>query len=435
MNGPQFRHHVRMTIYRALHRYGIERWLLPRWMSENRLHEEAEDSVESARMPPRSAGKPRAWFHAASVGELESLVPVVLKWAEGGGECVVTILSESARGSLRRLRMDLEKYPHTLVHSGFSPWEGRWQSSLEASRPDQFVTAKYEAWPELWWSLARLEIPLLIVSAKARRSLKIGKTMSRMLGGRLPKLRLLTVSAEDAAPLREILDSETLEIIEVGEPRWDRVQARATQGNVRARELIQRFEGLPRPWGVLGSVWPEDMQLWRGRMAVGGGTLWVVPHQVDEENVRKISESLSAAGLRVARTSRGQDELSAVPVDCVLVDEVGALLELYADADWAFVGGGFGISMHSTIEPALFGVPVSCGPKGRDQFPEIRELESTGQLTLVHDGVELGRWLEKILSLSRSEIDAQRDRWKSQAQDRLGATDRVLEIMSRDSLS
>jgi 3-deoxy-D-manno-octulosonic-acid transferase len=50
--------------------------------------------------------------------------------------------------------------------------------------------------------------------------------------------------------------------------------------------------------------------------------------------------------------------------DVLLVDRTGALGDLYALADVAYVGGGFhAAGLHSVLEPAAFGVPVLIGPR------------------------------------------------------------------------
>src|SRR5207245_7733006 len=55
------------------------------------------------------------------------------------------------------------------------------------------------------------------------------------------------------------------------------------------------------------------------------------------------------------------EHTSAAPV--IVVDRVGILADLYALADVAFVGGGFHrAGLHSVLEPAVVGVPVTVGP-------------------------------------------------------------------------
>lgn len=427
---------LRMEAYRRFQSWVVEPWILPRWMSEERIAEEREKGLLQTKLPARKKGRARAWFHAASVGELESLTPVLEAWLRDGSEAIVSVLSESARGTVARFRNS--EWEGRVLYAGYSPWDGRWLQALKAAKPDVFLTAKYEAWPELWGSLAQLQIPLLIVGAKARRSLRIAGTLCKALGGSLPSLTLLTARQEDMDELRTLFSgSPEIRVALTGEPRWDRVQARAKQGSARARELIVRYAAAPRPWGVLAQVWPEDMEVWRGRFARAGGAIWVVPHRVEAEHVDRIEHYLLQAGLRVQRTSKNTSEGAA---ECILVDEMGVLLELYSAADWVYVGGGFGVSMHSTIEPALYGLPVCCGPHGADQFAEVSELRGTGQLSVLSDGDELDRWLEELAKETSDQVqlDARRQAWRTQAQERLGATERVLEFArnaARDSLN
>jgi 3-deoxy-D-manno-octulosonic-acid transferase len=47
-----------------------------------------------------------------------------------------------------------------------------------------------------------------------------------------------------------------------------------------------------------------------------------------------------------------------------VVDQIGVLADLYALGDVAYVGGGYhGTGLHSVLEPAVFGVPISVGPR------------------------------------------------------------------------
>jgi 3-deoxy-D-manno-octulosonic-acid transferase len=288
------------------------------------------------------------------------------------------------------------------------------------------VTAKYEAWPDLWMSLAEREIPLAIVGARARRSLRLGKWLCTAMGARLPEMRLLAAGPEDAAGLAALFPEARVSV--TGEPRWDRVLERSSKGNPRARELVARLRSLPRPWGVLGSAWIEDLDAFRGCLGAIPGTLWTVPHKIDDAHVVPLVQRLSAAGWAPFLTSRENEPAGggrAAPV----VDEVGFLSELYSSADWAYVGGGFGaISVHSTIEPAITGIPIACGARGTWKFPETAELASSGQLTIVRSAQELEAW---VASLPGRIVPGLRESYRAQALARGGATERVLaELLS-----
>ncbi len=370
-----------------------------------------------------SEGQKLCWFHAASAGELEALWPVIARWMEDSGRAaVVSILSDSARKALLKLETELRSLGRPLQGVAFSPLEGHWREALARVKPDLFVSFKYEAWPDLWASLSELRIPLALVGARERTSLRFAREALKVMGGELPRMALLSSTQEELERLRPSFPAA--EIIEcTGEPRWDRVAARARSGSERAKELIVAASGAPRPWGVLGSAWLDDLKMLSEQLTDAAGRLWVVPHDVQPASVAAFEVELSKLGLRPTRTSR----ISAVdplPKGCFLVDEMGVLAELYSAMDWVYVGGGFTQGVHSTIEPALYGLPILVGPKNADRFPEIAELERSGQLQIARSAEGLARaWAEVQ---EQALTGRNRERWRAEAQARLGASERVI---------
>jgi 3-deoxy-D-manno-octulosonic-acid transferase len=374
----------------------------------------------------------RIWFHAASAGELESLWTVIEECSARDTELIVTVFSRSAEHSLAKLRLELEARGVKRLTTGYSPWEGFWGQALNRLAPTRFVTARYEAWPELWASLANRGIPLVVVGALDRSSLRWARRLSRGLVSRIPEIHFLCSDPKNASILRETWPGVRISLAE--DPRWDRVFARAQNGSPRARELLLSFASFSRPWGVFGSVWPSDLEFWGSQLRALPGTLWLVPHRVEEGELVRLEKQLAALGLRWVRSSPPERRVSedfsgAAPGETprvVLVNEVGFLSELYAGADWAFVGGGFGDGVHSTIEPAIHGLPLAAGPARADRFPEISSLQESGQLRILRSSVDLARWTSELsVSCSPEAITARR----REVEARRGGTQSVLESL------
>ena len=338
------------------------------------------------------------WFHAASAGELESLAPLIQEAALRGEVFAVSIFSRSAEAPLLRLQAELRSGTNSafVMKCGYSPAEGRWGPALSRARPKRWVTAKYEAWPDVWISCVKLGVPIAVVGAKPRAALSISAAASRLLAGKVPQVYLIPFLSEDLDALRVAFP--WAKRIELGsDPRWDRVFVRAQRSHSRAEfiwALVRsRSSG---PFGVLAQVWPEDLEIWRGALAQVPGTFVVFPHSIEPEVLQVLENSLRAEGVRVFRTAGLQDLPEEAPhgeAEIWLVNEIGFLAEFYAKADWVFVGGGFGAGVHSTLEPAAFGLPIAAGPARADKFPEISLLLSRGQLTLVAGTTELRAWL------------------------------------------
>ena len=240
------------------------------------------------------------------------------------------------------------------------------------------------------------------------------------------------IGNEDSSELKRLFPKS--EVHHVGEPRWDRVHSRSQVSNPRVNELKTIFAHFKRPWGVIGSAWIEDMKRIEPILNRLEGTLWIVPHRVDEKSVSEIEHSLVENNIVSIRTSKIQisSELHlGFPNDtpksndgtkCIIVDELGFLTELYGLANWAFVGGGFGSGIHSTIEPALYGLPIACGPAGIEKFSEIYELRRIGQLEVISTSQELLTWIERHHLQSTSV----KVKWMQNVEFNLGATQKII---------
>jgi 3-deoxy-D-manno-octulosonic-acid transferase len=365
----------------------------------------------------------RIWFHAASVGELEALTPVVERFesllqssTEPKKELIVTIFSPSAKKTLDQMSVP-------TLYRGFSPLEGQWEMALERVKPDLFITSKYEAWPELWASLARKKIPLLVVGARAGSTLKWAKKFSYLLTGELPKVSFLTFEAEEKKKLARLFPQASIRLC--SDPRWERVHQRVEREREAIDAWVKPFQDLPRPWGILGSAWPKDLQALLAALRGFQGTLWVVPHTLAEESLKRLESLLDQSGWACFRTSSSQGARvpgGAARGSAVLVNEMGRLTALYQKMDWAMVGGGFQSQVHSTIEPGLAGIPTLIGPGGEEKFPEIQFLEKISLLTVAHESEDLTVW---VAQNSQGATDAARLSWSKEVRKKLGGAQQV----------
>jgi 3-deoxy-D-manno-octulosonic-acid transferase len=60
------------------------------------------------------------------------------------------------------------------------------------------------------------------------------------------------------------------------------------------------------------------------------------------------------------------------------------LNKIYRYARIAYIGGGFGKSIHNTLEPSVYGVPVIIGPKYY-KFPEAETLVNKNGFFSIRD--------------------------------------------------
>ena len=95
----------------------------------------------------------------------------------------------------------------------------------------------------------------------------------------------------------------------------------------------------------------------------------VAPHEIKDENVKRITDLTNKNVIHYSE-SNSKNILSA---DILIIDNIGMLSSVYAYADVAYIGGGFGAGIHNTLEAAVYGIPVIFGPKYQ-RFEEAKEL-------------------------------------------------------------
>lgn len=335
--------------------------------------------------------KKRIWVHGASAGEWESLIPIVSRLSDLDIEWVMTTFSRSGLGSVQKFSNELAGKNRKVIYAGLSPREGDWLRALQLMQPDFCMTAKYEAWPEWWMSLSELKIPLVIIQTQWRSSLATAKTVLQTFSCPLPALYLNTPMGKDTEIKKNFTDADVFPSFD---PRKDRIRDRVLENESKTAERLKPAQSLSRPWGVLGSVWPSDFPVLMNVLKKTKDTVWIVPHDLSAKNIAKISSYLPKD--RMVMWSQWGDKKITDP-QFILVDQFGWLTELYSYADWAYVGGGFGQGIHSTLEPGVLGVPVSAGPKRVAEFSETEWLKAQNILTIVKKSKEFELWRESLV--------------------------------------
>ncbi len=336
------------------------------------------------------------WFHASSMGELEMIRPLIDDFTTRGEIVAVSVFSASARSGLEELRA-------RTVFCGFSPGELRWAEAFRFFKVKKIVVSKYDLWPGLLFAASQLELPLVVINAEARFSFRVARRLFEWTRSALPRFFLF--SSEESPPNDLIFKGAQTD--RGVDPRWERLARRldsnsslmGAQKQADLSDWRSQISRLQSPRLILGSAWIEDLEKVLPCFAPDQGSLIVVPHSLAEINVNQMRQLLDAK----------------VAGRYVLVNQMGLLAELYLNSDCAFVGGGFGNGIHSTLEPAMAGIPVACGPARARDFAEARELEKKGFLTICANTPEILNWLNTFgkNKMPRSYVDQKRAQYRA----------------------
>ncbi|NTW63311.1 MAG: 3-deoxy-D-manno-octulosonic acid transferase [Chlorobiaceae bacterium] len=324
----------------------------------------------------------RVWIHAASVGEFEQARPVIaaIKKAQPDIDIVVSFLSTS--GYLAR-----KNYPEASAVF-YLPIDTRSNARrlIATIKPDALLVMRYDFWPNYLKTAKKNGATLILAAAVLQKNSLYFKPLVKTFYHSVFALfdKIFTVSTRDTTAFKEVFRCESTET--AGDPRFDQVLLRSlnTQRVAHLSPLFANHTVL-----IAGSVWQQDEQLllpaWQELKH--RPSLIIVPHEVNTDNMERLSRNLTQYNISFSKVSEGIEHFD--PGNQVLIiDETGYLAELYSIASIAYVGGGFGVNVHNTIEPAVYGVPVLFGPRHHNS-PEAEDLVECGGAAVVHNVEEL----------------------------------------------
>ena len=322
---------------------------------------------------------PCVWAHAASMGELEQLVPVLerLRQTRADVRIVVTCTSPSGIDHAQRLRglIDDAAYLAADTPSNARRW-------LDTIQPSVVLIDRYDLWRNHIIQASRRDVPIVLVNATAPSSADgVLRAWTADTYRRCASITAVTES--DAAALTALTG---MRIERMSDTRNDRLIDRIRRPDLAITAYRRPYETTL----VIGSSWPDDERLVIDALNTTGfkGRCIIVPHEPTEEALRAVESALQCT-----RWSRSTSSTEGH----LVVDSVGHLLSIYAIADAVWVGGGFGAGVHSLTEPAAYGIPVACGPhveRARDASP----MAEAGALTVCNDVREAATWLTTVVN-------------------------------------
>ena len=348
------------------------------------------------------------------------------------GQYVYTHFSPSAEALARRLPVDAADYlPYDLPAAA--------DQLLEALAPTLIVFSKLDLWPELATRAAARGVAVAIVAATVSPGSGRLRWPARVLlrnGYRAVGLAA-AVSGEDAARLA-LLGVGSARIRVLGDPRFDSVlrQLEAVTGD----DPLLRF-GRGAPTMVAGSTWPADEAVLleafaRLRTHRPDSRLIVVPHEPSAAHLRRAEDAARGAGL--PSPVRLSAATGSAPTPLLLVDRVGVLATLYGAGTMAYVGGGFGSAgLHSVLEPAAWGVPVTFGPRWNQSRDAALLLEAGGAEALTGRGTaaaEALHWVWRSWIEDEGRRADQGERARTVVESGRGASRRSAEMLA-DAIS
>ena len=312
------------------------------------------------------------WFHAASLGEFEQGRPLMEQLRKEHPEYKILLTFFSPSGYEVRKNYegaDIITYlPLDTITNA--------RRFLRTIRPVMAFFIKYEFWYNYLHILKHRNIPVYSVSSIFRPDQVFFKWYGRQYGHVLKCFTHFYVQNEVS---RELLAKIAIhDVTVVGDTRFDRV----LQIKEAAKKLpiVEAFCDKKKVF-IAGSSWQPDEEIfipWLNEHK--DWKLVIAPHVIGEDHLQQIEKLLE--GRKVVRYTEATEE-NVKGAEVLMINCFGLLSSIYGYADVTYVGGGFGVGIHNTLEAAVWDVPVFFGPNNQ-RFQEAQGLKLCGA------GLEIG---------------------------------------------
>ncbi len=322
------------------------------------------------------------WFHAASLGEFEQGRPLMEQLRREHPEYKILLTFFSPSGYEVRKNYegaDIITYlPLDTITNA--------RRFLRTVRPVMAFFIKYEFWFNYLHILKHRGVPVYSVSSIFRPGQIFFRWYGRQYAHVLKCFTRFYVQNEISKELLSKIGVNDVQI--VGDTRFDRVlQIKAA---AKQLPLVEKMVGDGKCF-IAGSSWQPDEEIfipffnehkdWK---------LVIAPHVIAEEHLQQIEKLLT--GRKVIRYTKATEE-NVKDAEVLIIDCFGLLSSIYQYADVTYVGGGFGVGIHNTLEAAVWDVPVFFGPNNQ-RFQEAQGLKKCGAGLEIGDAEDFRRLMQ-----------------------------------------
>lgn len=367
------------------------------------------------------------WFHFASLGEFEQGRPVLeqTKKRYPGHPVVMTFFSPSG--------YELRKNSPLAEYVFYLPIDTKQNARqfIERINPAIAIFTKYEYWYHYFNELHNRNIPLYVISAIFRKSQPFFKWYGSLHRSILGFVSHFFVQDPFSAELLKKIRINNVTIS--GDTRFDRVAENAA--SPKQFSLVKNFCSDAKIF-VAGSTWPQDEALIAGLVkAYPDWKFILAPHEIKPEKIKALEEMLPRGATVRYSSLLSLPQQTSSPVlhsetrspQLLIIDNIGMLSSLYQYGQIAYIGGGFGVGIHNTLEAAAFGIPVIFGPNYH-KFLEAKALIKNGGGFSISNEKELQAIMQKLQD--QEYRNKAGNAAGSFVQEQKGATDTILEYLT-----
>jgi len=327
--------------------------------------------------------RPLVWFHAASVGESQSLLVLIQRMLGDYPEIRVMVTT----GTVTSARLMAERLPPRAFHQFLPVDHPDWtENFLDYWRPGLVIWSESEFWPNMLLGIQKRGIPAILLNARmSQASFRRWLLLKGVIGAVLKTFQLCL--GQNQAEVDRLLQLGAVKAKVSGNLKYaaaplpcDADRLAALRQSIHARPCLLWAVTHPGEEEIACRVHKEL------RVAAPGLLSLIVPRH--PQRGAEISALAVKSGLKAGLRSQGA--LPGAADDIYIADTLGEMGLFYRLSSLCIIGGSFvPHGGHNPIEPAQLGCQIFYGPHMFNFISICDDFESRGAAQRVADEHQL----------------------------------------------
>jgi len=326
------------------------------------------------------------WFHCASVGEINTLLPLLKNLHKNDQQLKMIVTSNTITGAELLQQQNIDYLTHSYLPFD---WPLAVNRFLHVVKPTSLFVMETEIWPTLFKHCHGRNIPVKIINARlSHKTTSANNWVKSLLKYSLSKVSKIYARSTANTQSYIQLGAKKNTIETIGNLKF--TTAIKTQDPQCSTDMLNGRDYLL----IASTHHDEEQQLYNIWQRLNRKELLVIAPRHPERSAA-ITRQLNSQHIAV----RSKKQLVTEQTDIFLLDTIGELKNLFKDAKLVIMGGSFSkIGGHNILEPASYNQAIITGPHMENFREELDLMLSCNAIIQVHSYTELQQQLQALLN-------------------------------------
>ena len=370
-----------MFLSKFLYNFGLQAYFYTAKLISP-FNKKASQWIAGREIKVKKISEKSIWFHCASLGEFEQARPLLEKLKTAYPKYKIVLSFYSPSGYEVRKNYEQADFIYYLPLDT----QKNAKDFIAKINPALVFFVKYEFWYHFLKELKQEKIPTFLVSGIFRKEQMFFKKQGVFFKELLTCFTHLFVQDDNSLELLKSIEINNVSIAK--DSRFDRVY-----------DIFQKAKQFPeikqfvddKKCIILGSSWLVDEKMFAELLPKFQDVKFIVaPHNINKRRLKEVENVFSNSVFYSKINENAKNK------QVLIIDNYGMLSSIYRYGDIAYIGGGFGVSIHNILEAVVYSIPAVFGP-AHYKMKEASDLIKLGAGFEVKDKIELEVRLETLL--------------------------------------